>query len=113
MAFGDDPQQLSRLDHLHPFTCGLDTTDLGAVNLAIKRIQEFPGVWEGVGELMSRHDLRNLSTGERPRGNHSSLGRLFKFLPPGEPAAQHSSQRGPHLLKRSGHLDRIDPETSR
>jgi len=79
VAFGDDPQQLSHLDHLHPFICGLDTTDLGAVDLAIKRIQEFPGVWEGVGELMSRHDLTNLSTGERPRGNHPSLVRLFKF----------------------------------
>ena len=46
----------------------------------IKRIREYPGVWEGVGELMSRHDdLTNLTTGERPRGDHPSLVRLFKL----------------------------------
>ncbi len=78
--FAGDQAQLDRLKRLHPFICGLDTTDLGAVDLAIKRIQEFPGVWEGLGELMSRHDdLTNLTTGERPRANHPSFIRLFKF----------------------------------
>jgi len=80
VAFRGDEKQLHRLKRLHPFICGLDTTDLGAMDLAIKRIQEYPGVWEGVGELMSRHDdLTNLTTGERPRGDHPSLVRLFKF----------------------------------
>ena len=79
-AFRGNPKQLGRLKRLHPFICGLDTTDLGAVDLAIKRIREYPGVWEGLGELMSRHDdLTNLTTGERPRGDHPSLVRLFKF----------------------------------
>ena len=80
VAFRGDEKQLNRLKRLHPFICGLDTTDLGAMDLVIKRIQEYPGVWEGVGELMSRHDdLTNLTTGERPRGDHPSLLRLFKF----------------------------------
>ena len=80
VAFRGNPKQLGRLKRLHPFICGLDTTDLGAVDLAIKRIREYPGVWEGLGELMSRHDdLTNLTTGERPRGDHPSLVRLFKF----------------------------------
>jgi len=78
--FAGDKTQLDKLTRLHPFVCGLDTTDLGAVDLAIKRIQEYPGVWEGLGELMSRHDdLTNLTTGERPRANHPSFIRLFKF----------------------------------
>jgi len=78
--FAEKPAQLARLKRLHPFICGLDTTDLGAVDLAIKRIQEYPGIWEGLGELMSRHDdLTNLTTGERPRANHTSFIRLFKF----------------------------------
>lgn len=80
VAFEQSPEKLKRLERLHPFVCGLDTTDLGAVDLAVKRIQEYPGVWEGLGELMSRHDdLTNLTTGERPRGDHPSLVRLFKF----------------------------------
>ena len=78
--FAGDKTQLDKLTRLHPFVCGLDTTDLGAVDLAIKRIREYPGVWEGRGELMSRHDdLTNLTTGERPRANHPSFIRLFKF----------------------------------
>ena len=78
--FASDKIQLDKLTRLHPFICGLDTTDLGAVDLAIKRIQEYPGIWEGLGELMSRHDdLTNLTTGERPRANHPSFIRLFKF----------------------------------
>lgn len=78
--FADNKPKLAKLDRLHPFICGLDTTDLGAVDLAIKRIQEYPGVWKGLGELMSRHDdLTNLTTGERPRANHTSFIRLFKF----------------------------------
>ncbi len=78
--FAGNKPQLDKLARLHPFICGLDTTDLGAVDLAIKRIQEYPGVWKGLGELMSRHDdLTNLTTGERPRANHTSFIRLFKF----------------------------------
>jgi len=78
--FAGDEVELAKLQRLHPFICGLDTTDLGAVDLAIKRIREYPGIWEGLGELMSRHDdLTNLTTGERPRGNHPSLIRLLKF----------------------------------
>ncbi|MBT6103864.1 hypothetical protein OAK90_00175 [bacterium] len=78
--FAGDKTQLDKLTRLHPFVCGLDTTDLGAVDLAIKRIREYPGVWEGLGELMSRHDdLTNLTTGERPRANHPSFIRLLKF----------------------------------
>ena len=78
--FKNEPEALRRLERLHPFICALDTTDLGAVDLAIKRIREYPGVWHGLGELMSRHDdLTNLTTGERPRANHPSFIRLFKF----------------------------------
>ncbi|MDC0325510.1 hypothetical protein OAM01_02015 [bacterium] len=79
-VFAGDKDQLAKLERLHPFICALDTTDLGAVDLAIKRIREYPGVWEGLGELMSRHDdLTNLTTGERPRASHPSFIRLFKF----------------------------------
>lgn len=76
-AFADDEEELQKLSKLYPLICGYDTTDLGAVDLVIKRIKEFPGVWHGIGEVMSRHDdLTNLTTGDRPRGNHPSLKRL-------------------------------------
>lgn len=79
-VYSDNEKMLAKAESLHPFICALDTTDLGAVDLVVKRIREYPGIWEGIGELMSRHDdLTNLTAGERPRGNHSSLIRLFKF----------------------------------
>ena len=31
VAFRGDEKQLNRLKRLHPFICGLDTTDLGAI----------------------------------------------------------------------------------
>jgi hypothetical protein len=65
---------------LYPFICGFNGTDVGAVGMIIKRIKEFPGVWKGIGEVMSRHDdLTNLTLGERPRANHSALFRVYDF----------------------------------
>ena len=55
VAFREDEKQLKRLKRLHPFICGLDTTDLGAMDLVIKRIREYPGVWEGVGAVSYTH----------------------------------------------------------
>jgi hypothetical protein len=80
LKHADNARMLSRLDAIHPSMCGIDATDLGAVDLLIKRIKEFPGVWEGIGEIMSRHDdLTNLTTGERPRANHPALARVSRF----------------------------------
>jgi hypothetical protein len=48
--------------------------------MIVKRVKEFPGFWEGIGEVMSRHDdLTNLTTGERPSGNHPALHRICHF----------------------------------
>ena len=78
--YADDPERLAELRKIHPFITGFDGTDLGAVDLIVKRIKEFPGIWEGVGEVMSRHDdLTNLSMGERPRADHPALVRVCRF----------------------------------
>jgi hypothetical protein len=69
-----------QMKRLYPFVCGFDSTDMGAVDMIVKRLKEFPGVFKGIGEVMSRHDdLTNLTTGERPRGNHPSLFRIYDF----------------------------------
>jgi len=79
-AYADDPARLAELAKIHPFITGFDGTDLGAVDLIVKRIKEFPGIWEGIGEVMSRHDdLTNLSFGERPRADHPALVRVCRF----------------------------------
>jgi hypothetical protein len=78
--FSGDEEQLTRLDRIAPFVCGIDPTDLGAVDQIVARIHEYPGVWQGVGEIMSRHDdLTHLQLGERPRSNHPAVLRICKF----------------------------------
>ncbi len=78
--FADDKKQLAKLDRVAPFLCAFDPTDLGAVDQVVQRIQEYPGVWQGVGEIMSRHDdLTHLQLGERPRSNHPAMLRICKF----------------------------------
>ena len=68
------------LERLFPCVSGFDATDLGAVDMIAKRIKEFPGVFSCIGEVMSRHDdLTNLTPGEKPRGNHPALFRVFDF----------------------------------
>lgn len=58
----------------------IDSTDLNAVDMAVKRIKEYPGTWSCIGEIMSRHDdLTNLTTGARPRADHPALFRVFDF----------------------------------
>jgi hypothetical protein len=76
-----EPQRYEQeFPRLAPFICGFNETDLGAVDMIAKRITEFPGLWKGIGEVMSRHDdLTNLTTGERSRANHPAMFRIFDF----------------------------------
>jgi hypothetical protein len=78
--FASDDEKLKKLSRVAPFVCGFDPTDLGAVDQVVARIQEYPGVWQGIGEIMSRHDdLTHLQLGERPRSNHPAMLRVCKF----------------------------------
>jgi hypothetical protein len=85
LAFEDfrqrEPERFKEeFPRLYPFISGFNGTDLGAVGMIIKRIKEFPGLWKGIGEVMSRHDdLTNLTLGERPRADHPSLLRIYDF----------------------------------
>ncbi|MCA9261943.1 MAG: hypothetical protein KDA61_22150 [Planctomycetales bacterium] len=75
-----DDGDLERLATIAPFMCGFDPTDLGAVDLAVQRIQEYPGVWQGIGEVFLRHDdVTHLQLGERPRANHPAMLRVARF----------------------------------
>ena len=111
--FSGDAKALARLESLAPFICGFDGTDLGAVDLVVKRIKEFPGVWKGIGEVMSRHDdLTNLTIGDRPRGNHPALKRISRFAGEvGLPVSIHHNiapiSRNPSEVKEPVYLDEL------
>lgn len=54
--YRNDEAQLRDLARIAPFLCGFDPTDLGSVDLLIDRCKEYPGVWQGIGEVFARHD---------------------------------------------------------
>ncbi|MGR5456600.1 amidohydrolase, partial [Vibrio alfacsensis] len=41
---------------LHPFLSGFNTTDLNAAELIEKELKYRPGFWQGIGEVITRHD---------------------------------------------------------
>lgn len=111
--YADDPARIGELRKIHPFITGFDGTDLGAVDLIVKRIKEFPGIWQGIGEVLSRHDdLTNLTTGERPRADHPALVRVCRFA--GKhflPVSLHHNiapvSRNPDEIKQPLYLDEL------
>lgn len=65
---------------LHPFISGFNPTDMNAVNHIEMMMEMHPGLWKGIGEILTRHDdLTALTKGETPRANHPALMRVYKF----------------------------------
>lgn len=63
---------------LHPFICGFNATDKHAVLHVERMIDEYPGLWQGVGEVFGhRDDLTNLTYGETARANHPALDAIY------------------------------------
>jgi len=67
-------------ERVRPFICGFNPTDRNAVE-HIKRMVEFrPGFWQGIGEILTRHDdLTRLTYGETSRADHEALDPVYEF----------------------------------
>ncbi|EIC20372.1 amidohydrolase family protein [Thiorhodovibrio frisius] len=62
----------------HPFICGFNATDKHAVMHVERMLAEYPGLWQGVGEVFGhRDDLTNLTYGETARANHPALDPIY------------------------------------
>lgn len=67
-----------RRARLHPFITGFNPTDLNAVNHIRLMLELYPGLWKGIGEILTRHDdLTALTKGETPRANHPALMKVY------------------------------------
>lgn len=65
---------------LHPFITGFNPTDLNAVNHVRLMLELYPGLWKGIGEILTRHDdLTALTKGETPRANHPALMKVYEL----------------------------------
>ena len=64
----------------HPFMSGFNPNDKNA-DAHIRRMLELhPGLWQGIGEIFTRHDdVTALTEGDTPRANNEALGRVYKL----------------------------------
>lgn len=63
---------------LHPFICGFNPTDKNAVDHVRRLLEWYPGLWQGIGEITTRHDdLTALTDGEPARANHPALDPVY------------------------------------
>jgi len=65
---------------IHPFVCGFNATDRNAIDHVKRMYEWYPDLWEGIGEVQTRHDdLTALTYGERARANHMALDSIYAF----------------------------------
>jgi len=64
----------------HPFICGFNPTDRNAIDHIKRMFELYPGLWHGIGEVLTRHDdLTALTYGEQARANHIALDSVYAF----------------------------------
>lgn len=70
----------SQRARLHPFICGFNPTDKNAIRHVQRMLQWYPGLWAGIGEVITRHDdLTALTYGETARANHPALMKIYRL----------------------------------
>ncbi|HUO81781.1 MAG TPA: amidohydrolase family protein [Gammaproteobacteria bacterium] len=75
----------ARRARLHPFISGFNPTDKNAVEHVRRMLEWYPGLWQGIGEVITRHDdLTALIDGEPPRASHAALDPVYTL------AAEHA-----------------------
>ena len=64
----------------HPFICGFNGSDRNAIEHVKRMMEWYPGLWEGIGEVMTRHDdLTALTYGDVAQANSISLDPLYEL----------------------------------
>ncbi len=65
---------------VHPFLCGFNPTDRGAVDHIKRMLEWYPNVWQGIGEVFARHDdLTALTMGETPVADHPAMDAVYEL----------------------------------
>lgn len=88
-------QRLPEADRrrLHPFLSGVNPTDKNAVLHLEMMMELYPGVWQGIGEIFTRHDdLTMMTASEPPRANSEAMFRIYRLAQQhGLPVMVHSN----------------------
>lgn len=89
-------------ERFHPFICGINATDKHAVLHVKRMIEEYPDVWQGIGEVFGhRDDLTNLTYGETARVNHPAIQAIYELAAERRmPVCMHSNATSRFKLDR-------------
>ena len=69
------PEQRNRF---HPFLTGFNPVDKNAVTHIERMLELYPGLWQGIGEVFTRHDdLTALTSGDTPRANNEAMTLIY------------------------------------
>jgi hypothetical protein len=84
---------------IHPFICSFNPTDRNAIDHVKRMIEWFPGLWEGIGEILTRHNyLSHLTGGEQARADHPALDPIYELAAEKQmPVSIHSDFGAPSL----------------
>ncbi|MGY2165532.1 amidohydrolase family protein [Pseudomonas tolaasii] len=64
--------------HFHPFLSGFNPNDKNSAAHIQRMIDLNPGLWQGIGEVFTRHDdLTALTAGDTPRANNEAMTRIY------------------------------------
>ncbi|MBA1262099.1 amidohydrolase family protein [Stutzerimonas sp. NM35] len=70
-----DEQQRLRF---HPFLSGFNPNDKNAATHIRRMLELNPGLWQGIGEVFTRHDdITALTEGDTPRANNEALAKVY------------------------------------
>ena len=77
----------------HPFICGFNGTDRNAVEHVKRMLEWYPGLWQGIGEVMARHDdLTALTYGETAHADSTALDPVYDLATDNDmPVSIHSN----------------------
>jgi hypothetical protein len=63
----------------HPFISGFNPNDMNAAAQIKDMLDRDPGLWQGIGEVFTRHDyLTALIYGKAPRANSKALAKVYR-----------------------------------
>ena len=80
VASAIEPLSRNQRRRLHPFISGFNSTDRNAVDHVERMLELYPDLWEGIGEVMARHDdLTALTYGETARADHVALDAVYEL----------------------------------
>ncbi|MDX7771199.1 MULTISPECIES: amidohydrolase family protein [Aeromonas] len=102
----------------HPFISGFNPNDMNAAAQIKDMLDRDPGLWQGIGEVFTRHDyLTALIYGKAPRANSKALAKVYQVAADYDlPVLLHSNitskrERYPLYLGEFEEALRANPDT--